>query len=411
MRYERSKLNDKFSLSQMFILLFMFLASMNFINRYFYWVFIAFILFCCVFKKIRIDTSLMLLMVLGFSFLFFGKEDFSKITGLIKPFVFPVCYLMGKGIINKEKDVFSVDKNESQFTKIIYIFVVGTIIHILLNLSLGIGSENRNTIDFWAQGVISATGQTALFCLPIGIACAWFCGDVKWNKKLLAVGILLLILYYNLILAGRTALAMILFATLIALLFILKFGVGKKQAIKAVLFILFALCLLGVLYQYNIFGIKILFEKSNFYERFFGEWAIDFDEDSRIEMKLEHLRNMWGNFWGGSHSHAKFGYAHDLFLDTYDYAGIIAFISLTLYVALSVRRMIKCILNRQLNLQFRLMILCIYVVLYMEFCIEPILIGMRWLFGLFCFIDGMLDSYIKDFGTAKQKGIYVNANR
>ena len=93
---------DNFKLSQLFILFFVFLFAMNFVNRYFYCVFIAFIIFIFAIRKFTITVPFMVLLCLSISIMLFSGEDSSKITMLIKPFVYPLCFLMGSSFFNKD---------------------------------------------------------------------------------------------------------------------------------------------------------------------------------------------------------------------------------------------------------------------------------------------------------------------
>ena len=65
---------------------------------------------------------------------------------------------------------------------------------------------------------------------------------------------------------------------------------------------------------------------SNFYKRFFTD-EFNLASDARGSIKILYIKNMWGNFWGGGKiANIVGGYAHGLFLDTYDQAGVFAFI-------------------------------------------------------------------------------------
>lgn len=388
----------KFLWEQYVVLLFLFLGAMNFITRYYYWFFIAFFLFCLLVKKIRLDGSLIWLLGLSLSILLFSKGATDSITNMLKPFVYPLCYLMGSGLLKHYKTNSEKETNENLIVKVLIILALGLLVHLLLNLFTNIGSVDRNTVDFWTKDTLSATGQTALSCLPIAMICAClFLKTKKWHKILAIIG-LLLIMYYGLVLASRTIFVFIILEILFIVAY--RFFTSKQKnnyIIKVIVFLGVAICGVALVYNLNLFNIKTIVMESNFYERFFGKWAGDIRSDKRFEYKILYLRNMWGNFLGGGNIYDSFKvYAHDLFLDTYDYAGIFALMSVVGYIIISFKRFWKCLKDKNTAFSFRLIVSCVYVIFYLEFMIEPILLGMQWLFALFCVFDGMICSYLED---------------
>lgn len=384
---------DNFKLSQLLILFFVFLFAMNFVNRYFYCVFIAFIIFILAIRKFTITVPFMVLLGLSVSIMLFSGEDSSKITMLIKPLVYPLCFLMGSSFFNvKNKD--TITSRENKISKIIYVVMFGLLVHYLLNFITNIGSDERNTTDFWLKGVLSATGQSALACIPIAVACCWLVSNSSKLKKFLAVLIILFILAYNLILAGRTIIIMSIICLATAIIHVIVNGKGVKKSyvLFTVLFIILGTILL---INYNAFGLRDIVLESNLYERFFGDWSLDVNEDGRVGAKIEYLQRFFDNVWGGSHLRGEIGHAHDLYLDTYDYAGIFALIAVVIYMVGSIKRTIKIVSIKSVGFNFKQLILCVFLIVNMEFFIEPIIYGMQWLFASYCFLDGLLYSYIK----------------
>ena len=398
---------DNFKLSQLLILFFVFLFAMNFVNRYFYCVFIAFIIFVFAIRKFTITVPFMVLLGLSVSIMLFSGEDSSKITMLIKPLVYPLCFLMGSSFFNvNNKD--TIPSRENKISKIIYVVMFGLLVHYLLNFITNIGSDERNTTDFWLKGVLSATGQSALACIPIAVACCWLVSNSSKLKKFLAVLIILFILAYNLILAGRTIIIMSIICLATAIIHVIVNGKGVKKSyvLFTVLFIILGTILL---INYNAFGLRDFVLESNLYERFFGDWSLDVNEDGRVGAKIEYLQRFFENVWGGSHLRGEIGHAHDLYLDTYDYAGIFALIAVVIYMVGSIKRTIKIISIKSVSFNFKQLILCVFLIVNLEFFIEPILYGMQWLFASYCFLDGLLRSYI-NFNKRQVLGLASGQN-
>ena len=195
-------------------------------------------------------------------------------------------------------------------------------------------------------------------------------------------------------LAGRTSFALLIILLVAALLHYLI--VQKKARIKTILIVLLVLALIFVIYSANLFNVKKMIETSNFYDRFVtSDTAQEIDEDSRMENKLAYLERMPNHLWGGGHIRADFGHsAHDLYLDTYDESGILAFIAILAYIFASLIRMLRCLTNKTIPFELRQLIGCVYLVVNIQFWLEPIIRGMPWLLAFYCLIDGAVTSLL-----------------
>ena len=394
-------------LNTVLTLAFVFLAAMNVINRYYYFVFMAAIIFFVKpGRKIHLDLlPALLLFVLGMSWAAFSPVSTISVSGVIKPFTYLLCYIMGYSLLDSDRAQNSKEKTAFRlFYLTIFSVALGTFVHYLLNWFTNLDASVRNTVDFWSKNVMAATGQASLACLPLAIAVAMIFSGTKKRAKIIAWATLVLIMLYNLILSGRTLFIIALVTAGIA--FCHRFLKQKKDRWRIILIVLLLVFALVTAYNMNLFGVKSFVEDSLFYERFFGENnAVDLDEDTRIEKKLYHLQNMDRFLWGGAHIREERGHAHDILLDTYDEAGIFAFIAMIAYIALSVRHLIQCLKDKTLPFVFQQVVLCIYAVSYLEFCIEPILQGVPWFFAAFCLIDGYVNRIVRYRVWMRKKGV------
>jgi hypothetical protein len=336
--------------------------------------------------------------MLSIAILIFYPSATTSFTNMLKPFTFPICYIMGCSILDDRE---KIDRCDDSVRKIIYVIVAGTVTHFFLNMIINIGAENRETLDFWSRKVLSATGQATLVCVAIGVIAAFFFSNVGVKKKLIATVLLAIIIVYNLVLAGRTIFVLILILLALAFFYNLRSNNNSKK-IKTVLFVALGVCLLIIIYNIDAFGIKTAFENSNFYDRFTGEYSQELDDDKRLEYKLYYLKEATNYFWGGNNIHNVVGhYAHDLYFDTYDDAGIFALLGVVLYIIASLGRMISCLRSRYLSFNTKQLVLCVYVVINIQFWLEPILQGSPWLLASYCLIDGAVTQLLK-----KEKDIY-----
>lgn len=382
----------------------LFLSSLNFVNKYFYFLFFCFaVLFFIGIRSFCVNGMVVALLGVSLSYLIFNPSSAYSITGVLKQFVYPLSYLCGLnclklfegGDTQEEKQ----RKLEKGFLIFCYIIAAGIFVHVLLNLYLNQGFEDRDIVDFWG-GASSATCNAAMFCFGIGMIPALLINKSGVFGKLFAIFNLIAFVLFALILAGRT------FFLLFSIIFIVTvlFSAFRTRSLgKAfgTILIVFILCVvLVLLYQANAFGVKDIFETSNFYSRFFGKWAIGMTEDGRMERKQMYFENMFyiENLFGGGKLRAASNdkYAHELYLDLLSDAGIFAYIIVIVFVFSRTYRAIKLAANANSGYSrlFSVIVFGIFLSLNIEFFIEPILQGVPWLFPTFCMLSGMVDYMI-----------------
>ena len=388
-------------------MLFIFLGSADFINRYYYCVYIAFAIFIITpGRKFYMDKCFAVLVALSVALLIFSPEAHGSLTNAIRPFTYPLCYFMGCNLFNRGEFVeYDLDESQNQITNAIYIVSAGFTIHFLLNMITNYDSTGRNGIDFWSGLPMSATGQATLACFAIAIIAAFLFSNVGKVKKIIAIFLIALIVAYNLVLAGRTL--FVLLGVMFLVAFIFRCIATRKIMVNALALTLVIFVAILIVYNANLFGIKTSFENSNFYSRFFGiDATTSIQEDARGQNKIEHLKRFLDHLWGGGKIKADYGHsAHDLYLDTHDNAGIFAFIGVVAYVCISISHGITFVKNKLYTLNVRQLVFCTYVVVNIQFWIEPILKGMPWLFATYCFIDGMVSFSNKKYSVVRNKNI------
>ena len=373
------------------ILLFMFLAALNFFGGFYYCIFVTAVLFIFLpNRKLQLNYSMVSLLIFSLSLLVFNPLHQDSLFNMIMPFIYPFCYVIGFGLFSNNETVSdNLLEEENGVFRVVYVLAGGTLMHFLLNMVVNWGIMNRNdVIDVWSGDIMAATGQATLASVAVGPIVALLFSKGDKLKKGIAIATLMLILVYNLMLAGRTIFALIIAAVVASLLYVCF--TERKTSLKTFLFILIVVLLACWMYNKNVFSIKDLVESSNFYERFYGsEHAEGMEETSRWEHKQAYLERFLNHPWGGGNIRKEYGHsAHDLYLDTYDESGIIALIAIVVYIIASLVRCVKCMRSNILSRQMRLMVLCTYLVCNITFWIEPIMRGAPWLVAVYCFIDG-----------------------
>ena len=164
----------------------------------------------------------------------------------------------------------------------------------------------------------------------------------------------------------------------------------SRHRVQLLFWPLIVLLALILLYYIDFLSIRSLIEESNLYKRFVGRDVIaGVLSDGRLVYKEQYLRLMLKYPFGGNKIHTIVGgYAHDLYLDTYDEIGILGLITIVAFVSISIRNMIKFILDKTIAFDLKQLVFCTCIVSNLEFWIEPILKGMPWLLAMYCMIDG-----------------------
>lgn len=381
---------------QIILLAMLFLAGMNFFNLYFYLIFFAAVLFLAIKRKIQIDINVLFLIVLAVSWSIFSPTAHDKVTSLIKPFIYPLSYLAGINFLSSGDSKTKKDNN-SVFIVSVFVISFGCFTYFVLNMLNNMDlTLDRNTIDIWTKTPLSATNQATFVCLSIGVFISVLFCDYSIRKKAICFLLIGTILMYNLMLAGRTIFVMIAAVLLLSALFYFKTEKKYFRKFKIIMWCIFALLILLYMYESNLFGIRDAIEKSNFFVRFWGDYSYsDFGEDSRLDKKLYYLEHFFDGIFGGSKIRSSgIGYAHGILLDAYDEAGLLALISMSAFLVKSVYSFFKFINNNMISLNTRKIVFGVYVAVFFQFIVEPILQASPWLFAFFCFISGMV-SYSK----------------
>ena len=377
------KNND--SVMQIAVSCILFLATLNIFNKMAYLIFAAFLVLL-LFKNFNTEINYMAILLIVFSLALILFSDISGIlkNGIftaIRNLIYPLIYIIGYNIYSKED-------SDNKFQNIMIFVGLGSFLHYILNMFINTEAEGRNTKDIWSADVLSATGQAALCCIAIGIFGALLYSKRKPIYKILAIAGLISILVYNLVLAGRTSVALML------IVLVAGFGyysvLNKTRRLKTILPICFAVFFIVLAIRFNWFGIGDYVFESNLFERFTEETTIN-SSSGRTDFKLEYLKYILIYPFGGGKIYNEVGrYAHDLLLDLYSDAGIIAAIIILVILLISLKNTFKVFKNKNISTDMKMLVFCVYIVIYIQFFLEPIMAGMPWLLALFLFYNGMI---------------------
>lgn len=372
------------------ILCLLFLAAINFDAKFFYFAFGAAIVTMFFLRRIKMNAVSVVYLALG---LLMGAFHASlDLMSALRPLAFFLVYLVGYNIPRSflaRKD----GKKEQDVTyQLLVTVALGSFAHLMLNFLLNMGNDlDRNTVDIWSGEIMAATGQAALGCIMMGLGAAMVIQPDKKRSRLFGVIVIAGMLLYNLALAGRTLLVILLICLAVGSLYAAaKSGRSTTKRLKIVIRISILALVLLTAYLLNIGGVRGFVEDSNLYQRFFEDAELGISETGRWANRVLYLKKMLEYPFGGLHMRERFGYAHDLLLDAYDEFGILALLLLLLAVADGCRQLYLFCKNEDHKLSYRVALLCCYTAILLEFCVEPIFAGMPWLFVCYSLINAAL---------------------
>ena len=367
------------------------LFGINFLYKCNYILMATFILLL-VFKKFKINfgNKITLITLILFSISWYVFSDGHDIAGIC----LPLCYLIGCNIS---------EEDENGITKLILLVSISLALYTTLffiNNALKNGITNYdvyNQPNIWTGRPLWATNIMLYSSLFYG--CFGFVVFDKNTKfKILYFIIFVINAFYAFMLGRRAALLMIGLSLVVSFICKLIFDKENKKRYLKIMYLLLiigivSLLLMAVLYKFNILDFKEIIKRTDLYIRFIGSgrpWLLFYDM-GRSEIRKRFISHMIEYPWGGSHIRELVGnYAHDLWLDAYDVAGLVSAIIMVLYSVLFVINIIKIMKNKNINSAFKTLIISLSICILAQCCIEPIMEACKAYIFAVCLIDGAI---------------------
>lgn len=353
---------------------------------------ICMIVFSC---KLRIKVCNTMILLIAFSSSYFILESFlnysmyKSITYSISIVIlFIIGYNWGNNLIDKYRIsiMFAI--------KIIYIaMAVYVLLCTLFAMFQGMSSliTNRSPIVFWdgTQGVSTHFGTIS--AVPMAMGCyGAFKEKGKW--RILNISITILVLLTNMLISNR---ASILFFLLFMLVSIMIYNKNKRMnnRINLVIIILGMLILGYLFYDINLFGIQDIFMKIPVFERAQTLNEIGY-EDPRLERQIYVLQNFFKYRNGGGKFNAEIGEVHNVWLDIYDYSGLLPFLLFLIFTLVIVKAMMKAYNNSSFDKISGYLFMLLFA-FFISFAMEPVFRSCEDYTVLFFFSCGLLLNYNK----------------
>lgn len=371
------------------------LFGINFLYKCNYIVMGTFVLLL-LFKKFKINFGnlITLITLLLFSISWFIFSDGHEIAGIC----LPLCYLIGCNID---------EHDEKGIVKFILLVAISLALYTTLffiNNAIVNGITNYdvfNQPNIWTGRPLWATNimlYSSLFYSCFGYIL--FSNNINIKFMLIYFIVFAINAFYALMLSRRAALLMIGLSVVISFMYKLLFDdknerkkLLKLLVVVAIIFIFLSFILL-ISYKNNIFNIKTIIMKTDLYERFIGPmqlWRLFYDS-GRSSIRNEFMKYFFDYPWGGSKIHEIIGnYSHDLWLDAYDVAGIIAMILIIASTVILIVKINNIMKNKNISIGLKTLVISLFICVLAQCCIEPIMEACRaYMFGV-CMIHGSLE--------------------
>lgn len=369
---------------------------------------LAFVFFLLVRGGVYLPNGVIPPVILTIALCIFWSASFASPTAIAKRLVWPAAFLLGYNLFfPDDESVQAAERAEDKANVYIGIASIGFFIHLALNVYANAGqgeSIDRNALDFWSMARRAATGQAGLACVPLAWCISSLVKEEKFLRKLPALAVLGVVMYYNLTLGSRTIIFLFALLLLAAVVYLVKAKTVEKKKRRTLLWIAGFAMLVALAYSFNVGGLRELVEESILGNRLIDEGGTQISSDSRWTLKLKHLKLMPQYMFGGNYiRRAVGGYAHDVLLDTYDEAGFVALLAVVALLWDSVSKLRLLLRSEYIKFETKLTVLCVYLSIYVQFALEPILAGMPWLLMAFCFFHGMVTQLAKSTALLERR--------
>lgn len=353
------------------------------------------------------DNVFFVLVIFAAAFFLFSGQN--GLSAGISAIGCPMAYYIGLRVQNEQM---KISQAEKQLKSVTMLLVAGMTCHAVVNflyelVRFGGINSGATHYDFFSLGAkTSATGAATYLTLFAGVI-FYLIMESNSVKKWIA-GILLIVIAfaYDIVLGGRTffALVGVSFAlSMIVYIWGQKDNIKKMKAIGKLILIALVLgaVAIGVYIRYQdtittMFESTYLFHRISYANISQSQGLLSFFKSSdRGNIREQYIGLMFDYPWGGRKVLSKVGfYAHELWLDIFDSAGIIPFVLIWIVTIQITFSNLKYILNKKVSIKNRVLTAGITASVTVQFFFEPVLTGCRALLFSYLLICGLVQSQL-----------------
>ena len=319
--------------------------------------------------------------------------------GIGSYFVIPILvFLTGYTITNRMSNCILTAE------RCLCVIAIGCSIHVILNITTNIGIISRSeTADFFS-GQLSATNLGSLSTYILGL---FPCLVITKRKKIKILGVIIFLLsiIYNLIIGTRSPIFAFVIMTIIsAMIYIKKHYSGEIKLNVLVKWLGGGVILAGVvvsIYYTDFMNIRTDIEMSMLVKRYQSESDATGNSDlARSQLFKEGVDYLFNHPLGGNKINGDY-YFHNYWLDVGRIAGLLPFLIVVIFDVILFSHMLKIFNDNTIDEDFRYALFGIYMCVFINFFVEPIMDGYLDLFYRFTIVNGMVEGIYDTFGKKK----------
>lgn len=336
---------------------------------------------------LRMVSKFSFILLAFFSIIFVLLYE-TTIENLLLYIVLPLLTFMTGWLVMK-----CCDDPNIKLKRIIYVIVLACAIHAIFNTITNGGSANRVVIDYFTQEERSATGAGAINTFAMALLAYFF---IVRSKIVKVLGIICVSIasIYSLLIGTRTQFIIMAITFLIILFLRIRESCPKQGTVKAVFILLMIVLICYMIYEKNLFGIADKLGETTLFARLGLETTKDSDI-YRMEKYKEGIVFIFSHLIGGDKT---VPYFHNMWLDIGRLAGFIPTLLMLIHSILIFKHVILIFRKKDIDFEVRYLLLSLYLGVFMNFFVEPILEGEYDLYLKFCLITGMSEFIYYNLG-------------
>ena len=340
--------------------------------------------------SIKVNNLKIFLILVLFSISFFIFSYRDGLYSTIALFL-PMAYFIGSNLKNP---------TEKNIKNVIYLLTLGMCIHVMLDcfgdfFRLGLEMfKSHSHHDFWTNSSIAATATAVNYTFIIGIMYYLCLYERNVIIKKTSVCLFILLFTYNIALGRRTP-VILFFLVLIVLYFVDTFIYRNRQVnfetLKIFIVVLIVIaCLAAVVVYFDFFGLKEQLKEIRIIDKFMWQGL----NPMRLEIFIDALKLSPQYLWGGKCISGILGIQiHDLWMDTYDYCGIVPFVLLIAHTVCFVRIFLTFLCDKTNDKRFKILLIGLFFCILMQMLLEPIMTGSSIFLIATILVESCLEKY------------------
>lgn len=337
--------------------------------------------------KVNSPKIFIILCLFSISFYAFSyKLGFYSVMG----FTLPMAYYIGSNIKNPSQE---------NIKKVIYLLALSMSLHVVLNACIELALHGTRGLffasthyDFWTRDKISNTGTAVNADLLIG--CIYYVLNKEDNKRLRIISILVFLISFSyLIIIGRRTTLLISIITYLLLYIYEKNTIGITEKHKRMMIRIMVICAcivipFAIVYYFDLFSAKTFLDQLNVILKLKNSLI----GDERIRLYFDAIKLMPKYPFGGQKISGVLGLpVHELWLDVYDYAGIIPYILIVVFSLYFVFVLYRYVKNKTIDNDLKLMVLGVYITIIIQMFLEPVMTGASLFLLITVIIHGIVE--------------------